>query len=159
MLLQLNMWFYVLFFSYQLLKELPISGNSRWDTCHLWRLRFKGMLSFTWSSPSSPFQENTTQTICVCYYFNIIGAIYILHFFKHILSSVLFLLFATQCADGAPVKLVQVGNVNTPLMCLAPSSHYQGRTTLWAGCGTRVLSLTVDYDISKSIDTRPAFDQ
>ncbi|XP_060742144.1 leucine-rich repeat serine/threonine-protein kinase 2 isoform X1 [Tachysurus vachellii] len=58
-----------------------------------------------------------------------------------------------KCADGAPVKLVQVGNVNTPLMCLAPSGHYQDRTTLWAGCGTRVLSLTVDYDISKSIDT------
>ncbi|KAB5565628.1 hypothetical protein PHYPO_G00243780 [Pangasianodon hypophthalmus] len=58
-----------------------------------------------------------------------------------------------KCADGAPVKLVQVGNVNTPLMCLAPSGHYQDRTTLWAGCGTRVISLTVDYDISKSIDT------
>lgn len=63
----------------------------------------------------------------------------------------------TQCADGAPVKLVQVGNVNTPLMCLAPSSYYQDRTTLWAGCGTRVLSLTVDYDIAKSIDTRSTF--
>ncbi|XP_058264093.1 leucine-rich repeat serine/threonine-protein kinase 2 isoform X3 [Hemibagrus wyckioides] len=62
-----------------------------------------------------------------------------------------------KCADGAPVKLVQVGNVNTPLMCLAPSGHYQDRTTLWAGCGTRVLSLTVDYDISKSIDTRSTF--
>ncbi|XP_053497678.1 leucine-rich repeat serine/threonine-protein kinase 2 isoform X1 [Ictalurus furcatus] len=59
-----------------------------------------------------------------------------------------------KCGYGAPVKLVQVGNVNTPLMCLAPSGHYQDRTTLWAGCGTRVLSLTVDYDISKSIDTR-----
>lgn len=57
------------------------------------------------------------------------------------------------------MKLVQVGNVNTPLMCLAPSGHYQDRTTLWAGCGTRVLSLTVDYDISKSIDTRSRFDQ
>ncbi|XP_046715187.1 leucine-rich repeat serine/threonine-protein kinase 2 isoform X3 [Silurus meridionalis] len=59
-----------------------------------------------------------------------------------------------KCADGAPVKLVQVGNANTPLMCLAPSGYYQDHTTLWAGCGTRVLSLTVDYDISKSIDTR-----
>lgn len=67
--------------------------------------------------------------------------------------------FTTQCADGAPVKLVEVGNVNTPLMCLAPSGHYQDCTTLWAGCGTRVLSLTVDYDISKSIDTRYTFYQ
>ncbi|KAM9496194.1 leucine-rich repeat serine/threonine-protein kinase 2 isoform 1-T1 [Clarias gariepinus] len=58
-----------------------------------------------------------------------------------------------KCVDGAPVKLVQVGNVNTPLMCLAPSGHHQDRTTLWAGCGMRVFSLTVDYDISKNIDT------
>ncbi|XP_060770914.1 leucine-rich repeat serine/threonine-protein kinase 2 isoform X4 [Neoarius graeffei] len=60
-------------------------------------------------------------------------------------------------ADGAPVKLVQIGNANTPLMCLAPSGHYQDRTTLWAACGTRVLSLTVDYDISKIINTRFTF--
>ncbi|XP_062847682.1 leucine-rich repeat serine/threonine-protein kinase 2 [Trichomycterus rosablanca] len=62
-----------------------------------------------------------------------------------------------KCADGGPVKVVQVGNVNTPLMCVAPSGHHLDRTTLWAGCGTKVLSLTMDYNICKSIDTRPSF--
>uniref|UniRef100_A0A9J7ZIQ1 non-specific serine/threonine protein kinase n=1 Tax=Cyprinus carpio carpio TaxID=630221 RepID=A0A9J7ZIQ1_CYPCA len=44
--------------------------------------------------------------------------------------------------NGGPVKTLQVGDVNTPLMCLGPFSHTQERKELWAACGSRVFSLT-----------------
>nr|XP_055047975.1 leucine-rich repeat serine/threonine-protein kinase 2 [Misgurnus anguillicaudatus] len=60
-----------------------------------------------------------------------------------------------KTVNGTPVKTLQVGDVRTPLMCLGPSSHFQERRALWAACGTRVISFTVEYDICKSIDTKP----
>ncbi|KAL0154504.1 hypothetical protein M9458_048767, partial [Cirrhinus mrigala] len=49
--------------------------------------------------------------------------------------------------DGGPVKTLQVGDVNTPLMCLGPFSQNQERREL-------IFSLSVEYDISRSIDTK-----
>ncbi|XP_051547977.1 leucine-rich repeat serine/threonine-protein kinase 2-like [Myxocyprinus asiaticus] len=57
--------------------------------------------------------------------------------------------------NGDSVKSLQVGDVNTPLMCVGPSSHSQERRALWAGCGTQVISLTVEDGICRSIDTKP----
>ncbi|XP_061109125.1 leucine-rich repeat serine/threonine-protein kinase 2 isoform X2 [Conger conger] len=59
-----------------------------------------------------------------------------------------------RCEDGQPMKTVQIGNTNTPLMSLASSGHSLDRTTVWGGCGTQILSFTDHYDVWKSIDTK-----
>ncbi|KAK2842680.1 hypothetical protein Q5P01_012880 [Channa striata] len=56
--------------------------------------------------------------------------------------------------NGRPVKTVIVGNTNTPVMCLGRSAHSQDSRSVWAGCGTKILSFKADYDVCKTIDTR-----
>ncbi|XP_019935054.2 leucine-rich repeat serine/threonine-protein kinase 2 isoform X2 [Paralichthys olivaceus] len=56
--------------------------------------------------------------------------------------------------SGQPVKTVCVGNVSTPVMCLSQSVHPLDSRAVWAGCGTTIRSFAVDYDVSKTIDTR-----
>lgn len=62
---------------------------------------------------------------------------------------------ALKVENGGPVKTLEVGDVNTPLMCLGPSSLPQERRSLWAACGTRIILFTVEFDVCRSIDTKP----
>ncbi|XP_066543294.1 leucine-rich repeat serine/threonine-protein kinase 2 [Amia ocellicauda] len=62
-----------------------------------------------------------------------------------------------KCENGKPYKIVQIGNINTPLVCLSESTYSQDKSTIWAGCGANVVSLTCDYDIWKTIDTKPNY--
>ncbi|XP_078275992.1 leucine-rich repeat serine/threonine-protein kinase 2 isoform X1 [Rhinoraja longicauda] len=55
--------------------------------------------------------------------------------------------------DGAPLKVVEIGDISTPLVCLSIYS-ISGQVTYWAGCGTKVISLNYDFTVQKIMETK-----
>uniref|UniRef100_UPI00398F3D60 leucine-rich repeat serine/threonine-protein kinase 2 isoform X2 n=1 Tax=Pristiophorus japonicus TaxID=55135 RepID=UPI00398F3D60 len=55
--------------------------------------------------------------------------------------------------DGAPLKVVDIGDISTPLVCLSISST-SGQIVIWAGCGTKIISLSSDFTVQKVIDMK-----
>ncbi|XP_036914052.1 leucine-rich repeat serine/threonine-protein kinase 2 isoform X2 [Sturnira hondurensis] len=59
-----------------------------------------------------------------------------------------------KCKGAAPLKILTIGNVSTPLMCLSESVNSSERNIMWGGCGTKLFSLSDDFSIQKLIETR-----
>uniref|UniRef100_A0A8I3WMF5 Leucine-rich repeat serine/threonine-protein kinase 2 n=1 Tax=Callithrix jacchus TaxID=9483 RepID=A0A8I3WMF5_CALJA len=61
---------------------------------------------------------------------------------------------SAQLKGAAPLKILNIGNVSTPLMCLSESTNSTERNIMWGGCGTKIFSFSNDFTIQKFIETR-----
>ncbi|XP_043569546.1 leucine-rich repeat serine/threonine-protein kinase 2 [Chiloscyllium plagiosum] len=55
--------------------------------------------------------------------------------------------------DGAPLKVVDIGDISTPLVCLSISLSSE-QIAFWATCGTKIISLSSNFTVKKVIDTK-----
>ncbi|NXO52619.1 LRRK2 kinase, partial [Aramus guarauna] len=61
---------------------------------------------------------------------------------------------AVKCKGATPLKILTIGNVSTPLMCLNESSSLSEKNTIWGSCGTKIIALTSDFSVQKLIETK-----
>uniref|UniRef100_A0A8C8VP56 non-specific serine/threonine protein kinase n=1 Tax=Pelusios castaneus TaxID=367368 RepID=A0A8C8VP56_9SAUR len=61
---------------------------------------------------------------------------------------------AVKCKDASPLKMLTIGNISTPLMCLSDSTYTSEKNTVWGGCGTKIISLSSDVSVQKLIETK-----
>ncbi|KAB1269398.1 Leucine-rich repeat serine/threonine-protein kinase 2 [Camelus dromedarius] len=59
-----------------------------------------------------------------------------------------------KCKGAAPLKILNIGNVSTPLMCLSESMNSTEKNIMWGGCGTKIFSFSDDFTIQKLIESR-----
>uniref|UniRef100_A0A674J0C0 non-specific serine/threonine protein kinase n=1 Tax=Terrapene triunguis TaxID=2587831 RepID=A0A674J0C0_9SAUR len=59
-----------------------------------------------------------------------------------------------KCKGAAPLKILTIGNVSTPLMCLSESTYASEKNIVWGSCGTKIISLSGDISIQKLIETK-----
>ncbi|XP_066225062.1 leucine-rich repeat serine/threonine-protein kinase 2 isoform X1 [Saccopteryx leptura] len=59
-----------------------------------------------------------------------------------------------KCKGATPLKVLSIGNVSTPLMCLSESVNSAEKNIMWGGCGTKLFSFSDDLTIQKLIETR-----
>ncbi|XP_072257734.1 leucine-rich repeat serine/threonine-protein kinase 2 isoform X1 [Pyxicephalus adspersus] len=60
---------------------------------------------------------------------------------------------AVKCQDVSPVKVLNVGDVSTPVMYLCESAYSSEKTAVWGICGTKILSLSSDFTVQRTIET------
>ncbi|XP_069085861.1 leucine-rich repeat serine/threonine-protein kinase 2 isoform X1 [Pleurodeles waltl] len=60
---------------------------------------------------------------------------------------------AIKCKDAAPIKIITVGDVSTPIVGLCESTYSSERNAIWGGCGTKIICLSQEFVIQKHIDT------
>ncbi|XP_074683864.1 leucine-rich repeat serine/threonine-protein kinase 2 [Strix aluco] len=61
---------------------------------------------------------------------------------------------AVKCKGATPLKILTIGNISTPLMCLNESSYLSEKNIIWGGCGTKIIALTSDFSVQKLIETK-----
>ncbi|KAH0616512.1 hypothetical protein JD844_027663 [Phrynosoma platyrhinos] len=61
---------------------------------------------------------------------------------------------AVKYKAAAPLKILRVGNISTPFMCLTESNYSSEKNIIWGGCGTKILSLSSDLSVQKLIETK-----
>ncbi|NXK72194.1 LRRK2 kinase, partial [Amazona guildingii] len=61
---------------------------------------------------------------------------------------------AVKCKGATPLKILTIGNVSTPLMCLNKSSCLSEKNIIWGGCGTKIIALSTDFSVQKLIETK-----
>ncbi|KAM7114309.1 leucine-rich repeat serine/threonine-protein kinase 2 isoform 2-T2 [Molossus nigricans] len=59
-----------------------------------------------------------------------------------------------KCKGAAPLTILNIGNISTPLMCLSESVNSTEKNIMWGGCGTKLFSFSDDFTIQKLIETR-----
>ncbi|KAM9311733.1 leucine-rich repeat serine/threonine-protein kinase 2 [Gastrophryne carolinensis] len=61
---------------------------------------------------------------------------------------------AIKCQDVTPLNVFDVGDINTPVMCLCESTYSFDKMAVWAICGTKILSLSSDFSVERTIETK-----
>ncbi|XP_066490091.1 leucine-rich repeat serine/threonine-protein kinase 2 isoform X1 [Tiliqua scincoides] len=61
---------------------------------------------------------------------------------------------AIKFKGAAPLKILPIGSISTPLTCLSESSCSSERKTIWGGCGTKIVSFNSDFSVQKLIETK-----
>lgn len=61
---------------------------------------------------------------------------------------------SVKCKGAAPLKILNIGNISTPVMCLSESVNSVEKNIMWGGCGTKLFSFSDDFTIQKLIETR-----
>ncbi|KAJ6666293.1 hypothetical protein lerEdw1_000565 [Lerista edwardsae] len=61
---------------------------------------------------------------------------------------------AIKFKGAAPLKILTIGSISTPLTCLSESSCSSEKNTIWGGCGTKIVSFSSDFSVQKLIETK-----
>ncbi|XP_056429608.1 leucine-rich repeat serine/threonine-protein kinase 2 isoform X2 [Hyla sarda] len=59
-----------------------------------------------------------------------------------------------KCSNVTPANMLNVGDDSTPVMGLCESTFSSEKTAVWGVCGTKILFLSSDYYVQKTIETK-----